>query len=129
MADRVCHFEIHADDPEKAIAFYGGLFGWEFTRWEGGEYWLIRTGPDGEPGINGGLVRRMGPRPGDAQPVSSFVCTVMVAALDDLLVRVGGAGGLVVVPKMAIKGVGWLAYAKDSQGNVFGMMQRDPSAA
>ena len=32
-------------------------------------------------------------------------------------------------PKMAIPGVGWLAYGKDTEGNIFGVMQTDPAAA
>jgi hypothetical protein len=33
------------------------------------------------------------------------------------------------VPKMPVPGVGWLAYAKDPDGNIFGMMQTDASAS
>jgi len=55
---RIIHFEIHADTPERAVKFYQELFGWEFTKWEGPmPYWLIKTGPDGQPGINGGCCR------------------------------------------------------------------------
>ena len=58
---RVVHFEIHADDPERAISFYQSVFGWQFQKWEGPlEYWMIITGPEGTPGINGGLVNRSG---------------------------------------------------------------------
>ena len=74
---RVVHFEIHADDPERAIDFYESALGWEFTKWDGpGEYWLIKTGSQDEPGINGGLMRRQGPLSGDE--VNAFVCTVQV---------------------------------------------------
>jgi predicted enzyme related to lactoylglutathione lyase len=38
-------------------------------------------------------------------------------------------GGAVAVPKMAIPGVGWLAYCTDPEGNIFGLMQDDPNAA
>jgi predicted enzyme related to lactoylglutathione lyase len=38
-------------------------------------------------------------------------------------------GGTVAVPKMPIQGVGWLAYAKDPDGNIFGLMQPDEKAA
>jgi predicted enzyme related to lactoylglutathione lyase len=123
---RVCHFEIHADDPEKAVAFYQQVFGWEIQRWEGGEYWLIRTGPDSEPGINGGLLRRR--HPIDGEGVIAYVCTVAVPALEETLEKVAAAGGTLAVPRMAVPGVGWLAYAKDTQGNVFGMLQADPGA-
>ena len=123
---RVVHFEIHAEDPERAAAFYRGLFGWEIRKWEGPQdYWLIRTG-EGQPGIDGGLLRRPGPSPAEGQPVQGYVCTVEVASLDEVLGKLPPAGGRVVVPKRAIPGVGWLAYATDTEGNVFGMLQPGP---
>jgi predicted enzyme related to lactoylglutathione lyase len=123
---RVIHFEIHAGDPERAIAFYRALFGWEFTRWNSEiEYWLVKTG-EGQPGIDGGLVRRRGEIDGTA--VIAYVCTVDVASVDEAAKRAVELGGEVVVPKMPIPGVGWLVYAKDTEGNIFGCMQSDPSA-
>lgn len=125
---RVVHFEIHAEQPERAIKFYRDLLGWDFTKWDGPqEYWLITTGPDAEPGINGGLIQRRGPI--DGQAVLAYVCTVEMPALDDYLKKAQAGGGTVVVPKMPIPGVGWLAYCKDTEGNIFGMMQSDPKAA
>jgi hypothetical protein len=38
-------------------------------------------------------------------------------------------GGTVVLPKMPIPGVGWLAYVKDPDGNMFGLMEPDQQAA
>jgi predicted enzyme related to lactoylglutathione lyase len=126
---RVIHFEIHAEDPERAVAFYATVFGWTFTRWAGPvDYWLITTGPDGQPGINGGLLRRRGPAPVEGQPVNAYPCTVDVPSADEWLGRVTAAGGAVALPKMPIPGVGWLAYAKDTEGNIFGIMQADPAA-
>ena len=123
---RVAHFEVHAAEPEKAIAFYAAVLGWKFQRWGGGpqEYWLITTGPDSEPGINGGLIRRQGGIDGGA--VIAYICSCMVSSLEETTRAALAAGGQVVVPRMAIPGVGWLAYAKDNQGNIFGMMQSDP---
>jgi predicted enzyme related to lactoylglutathione lyase len=124
---RVIHFEIHAADPEKAVAFYQAIFGWEITKWDGPiEYWVIKTGPDSEPGINGGLLRRHGEIDGTA--VIAYVCTVSVAALDATLEAITTAGGQISVPKMTVPHIGWLAYAKDPQGNIFGIMQPDTSA-
>ncbi|MEP6636979.1 MAG: VOC family protein [Acidobacteriota bacterium] len=124
---RVVHFEIHAGDPERAVKFYEKIFGWSFQKWEGPmEYWLISTGPADQPGINGGLVRRRGEI--DGQAVIAYVCTVDVADLDASIVTVDANGGTVAVPKMPVPGMGWLAYYKDTEGNVFGMMQNDPSA-
>jgi predicted enzyme related to lactoylglutathione lyase len=124
---RVIHFEIHAEKPERAIKFYQDLFSWEFTKWDGPQaYWLIKTGPDGQPGINGGLMERKGPI--DGQAVIAYVCTVDTPSVDDYLRKAQAGGGSVALPKMAIPGVGWLAYCKDPEGNIFGLMQADKSA-
>ncbi len=126
---RVSHFEIHASSPESLIAFYRELFGWTFTAWgPPGMYWLITTGPSDEPGINGGLVPRRGAAPLDAQAVSAYVCTSMVTDCQGTLDRAVQLGGVVALPRMPVPGVGWLAYAKDPDGNIFGMMQADTSA-
>ena len=80
---RIVHFEIHASDPERAIDFYTSVFGWNFHQWEGGDadYWLIMTGPDEEPGINGGLSRRRGDPPEDFAAINSYTCVVQVRTL------------------------------------------------
>jgi uncharacterized protein len=125
---RVVHFEIHAGNPERAIEFYSQVFGWQFTKWDGPmPYWLILTGPDTERGINGGLLPRRGEV--DGQAVIAYVCTADVANIDESAQKATAAGGTVVVPKMPIPGVGWLLYCKDTEGNIFGMMQSDPKAA
>jgi uncharacterized protein len=127
---RVVHFEIHATDPERLVTFYTALFGWTFHKWEGpADYWLIGTGPAEERGINGGLVRRPAGAPAAGQSVNAFVCTVDVASAESSLARAAELGAEVAVPVMAIPTVGWLCYAKDPNGNVFGMMQSDPAAA
>lgn len=123
---RVVHFEVHASEPARAIQFYSQMFGWEFTP-HGDAYWLIRTGPSGRPGIDGGLVPRRGPPPEDGQPVNSYPCTVAVDSVDDSIRRATDAGGTVAVPKMRVPGVGWLAYVKDTEGNILGLMQNDPT--
>jgi predicted enzyme related to lactoylglutathione lyase len=121
------HFELHAEDPNRAIRFYKTLFDWDFTRWSGPqEYWLIKTGPDSQPGINGGLIRRRGVIDGTA--VIGYVCTVNVESVDALAAAIPKEGGTIVVPKMAIPGIGWLAYAKDTEGNIFGVMHSDAAA-
>jgi|SRR5579859_701015 len=125
---RVVHFEIHAENPERAAAFYRKVFDWQITKWNGpAEYWLITTGSDSEPGINGAILQRQGPINGDS--VIAYVCTIDVADLDVAIANARAQGGTEALPKMAVPGVGWLAYFKDTEGNVFGMMQTDPSAA
>ena len=126
---RVVHFEIHAEDPARAQAFYGALFGWTFTQFVPMEYWVVKTGSDAQPGIDGGLLKRMGARPAEGQAVNAYVCTADVASVEQALEQALSLGGTLAHPKMAIPGVGWLAYAKDPEGNIFGMMQADPNAA
>jgi len=124
---RPVHFEIPAENPQRAIDFYSKVFGWKFRKWDGPmDYWLIKTGPDGQPGINGGMVRRQGLI--DGQAVIAYVCTIDVANLDQQIKDVGNKGGQIVLPKMPIPGLGWLAYGKDREGNIFGMMQSDKTA-
>jgi predicted enzyme related to lactoylglutathione lyase len=126
---RVIHFEIHAGDPERAIKFYQTLFGWTFQKWEGPTpYWLVTTGPDNQLGINGGLLLRQGPAPLNNQAVISYVCTIDVESLEASIGSVEANGGGIALPKMPVPGIGWLAYCKDTEGNIFGMMQSDPNA-
>src|SRR6266576_4686564 len=111
--NRVVHFEIYTDNPEAVQPFYEDVFGWQFQKFEGGpiEYWLVTTGEDKKPGINGGLARpREGQRPGTLN-------TIGVASLDQSIKKIEKRGGKICVPKMAIPGIGWLAYAEDSAGN------------
>ena len=117
------HFEIPSDNVDAAMAFYGAVFGWTFHKWDGPiAYWLITTGPPEEAGINGGLL----PRPHPQQPC---VNTITVANLDQSLATVAANGGVCVVPRMTVPGVGWMAYCKDLDGHIFGMMQPDATAA
>jgi predicted enzyme related to lactoylglutathione lyase len=56
---RPVHFEISADDPDRAVQLYSSVFGWKFDKWGGPmEYWVITTGRAPEPGIDGGMSRR-----------------------------------------------------------------------
>jgi predicted enzyme related to lactoylglutathione lyase len=122
----VVHFEIHSDDPERAKKFYINVLKWNIKKWEGPEdYWLVTTGPDNHPGINGGLMRRQG-SPGDG--ISAYVCTINVPSVDEYISRIKENGGLIVADKMAIPGIGWQAYCKDTEGNMFGINQEDKTA-
>jgi len=120
--NRVIHFELGAVTPERAAKFYRAVFGWKADKWPGPEeYWLMTTGPDGEPGINGGILRNK-----DAQPRT--VNTIGVTSVEEFAEKVVQNGGQVVVPKMAIPGVGYQIYCLDTEGNIFGIHQSDPSA-
>ena len=86
------------------------------------EYWVVTTGDDKQPGINGGLTRpREGQRPGTLNSIG-------VSSLDESIKKIEQCGGKICVPKMAIPKVGWLAYAEDPTGNVFGIIEPDSEA-
>jgi uncharacterized protein len=133
---RPVHFEIHASQPQEIQAFYSALFGWTFHQWGEQDYWLLATGdgnpmagiPSSKPGIDGALVPRSGPVAEEGQPVNSWVVTVDVDDARAYLDRAVALGATVAVPLAPIPGVGWLAYIKDPDGNILGMMQSDPDA-
>ena len=58
----------------------------------------------------------------------SIPCTIDVPSVDDYDTKITANGGTNALPKMAMPGVGWLAYCKDTEGNIFGIMQNDPQA-
>ena len=122
--NRVNHFEIYTDDPRAVQPFYEDVFGWRFNKFECGriEYWLVTTGDDEKPGINGGMTRpREGQSPGTLN-------TIAVNSLDKTITKILERGGKVCVAKMAIPKVGWLAYAADPAGNVLGIIEPDTNA-
>jgi predicted enzyme related to lactoylglutathione lyase len=119
---RVTHFEISANDPDRAVKFYQDVFGWKIEKWEGPvDYWLVTTGSDDQPGINGGIGRRMDPHERTRNSID-------VPSVDEFAKKITDSGGKIVVEKMAIPGVGYIAYCEDTEGNVFGIMEEDPSA-
>jgi predicted enzyme related to lactoylglutathione lyase len=118
----VIHFELNADDPARAVLFYQKAFGWTIQKWAGPEdYWLCMTGEAGQPGIDGGIMHRM-------SPGATTINTISVPSVDEFVARVTAAGGKVLRPKMAVPGVGYMAYCEDTEGNVFGIMQEDTAA-
>ena len=120
---RPVHFEIHADDVQRAVKFYGDLFEWKAETWEGPmEYWLVTTGDDNEPGINGAIMKR--PDPG-----ARGVNYINVDSIERFTEKAQASGGGGVMAKMAVPGVGYVAVCKDTEGNDFGLFQDDPSAS
>ncbi len=119
---RVVHFEIPVNDIDRSIAFYEKVFGWKVQKWDGPEpYYLVSTGPKDQPGIDGGFLKKRDPR----QPLCN---TIQVDNVDAAILSVEQNGGKCCVPKMAVPGVGWLAYFNDPEGNTHGVMQFDPAA-
>jgi uncharacterized protein len=120
--NRVIHFEIPVDDPKRASDFYRSVFGWKIDQWDGPtDYWLVNTGEDPEPGISGALTRRQ-------EGFMNIVNTVGVDSVDAFVTRIEASGGKILAGKMPIPGMGWVAYAQDTEGNNFGVFQLDTSS-
>lgn len=132
MDHTVVHFEIPADNPERAAKFYRDLFGWDITKFEGTaaggiEYWSVRTVPTNaeglptRPGVNGGLMRRMY----QGQPPVNYVA---VDDVDQFVQKAQRLGAKVLMEKSPVPGMGWFAQLNDTEGNVFAIWQHDPHA-
>lgn len=130
MGYRPVHFEIHADDVQRAVAFYREALGWSFEDWSefaGAPYFGATTG--NEPmGINGAIMQRQGPGGGEGAGVNGAVLTVGVDDYDAAEAKIRYAGGTVAMPKAALPGMAWQGYFLDTEGNVFGVHQPDENA-
>ncbi|HWB41999.1 MAG TPA: VOC family protein [Gemmatimonadales bacterium] len=132
MDHTIVHFEIPADQPERAAKFYRELFGWEINRYEGGDigmdYWMVQTVPtdaEGRParqGVNGGLMKRMY----EHQPPVNYIS---VDSVDDFLAKAERLGAKVLMGKHPVPGMGWFAQLSDPEGNLFAIWETDPNAA
>ena len=122
---RVVHFEVYADDIDRASKFYGEVFGWSVNKIElegDAVYWIIDTGEEPAQGINGGMM----PRP---TPEAVTTMVLDVPTVDEYVAKITDGGGTVLVPKFAVPGVGYAAYFKDTEGNVFGIFEDNSEAA
>ncbi len=124
---KVVHFEIPADDIERAKQFYGEIFGWQLQDWplqDGTVYTGARTVEvdettfiPKEPGaINGGIVKR------DAF-VQTPQVTVNVPSIEDCIEKIKAKGGRVIKERTEIEGAGYYAYVADSEGNLLGLWE------
>ena len=119
---KIIHFEIPAKDPEKAMKFYSEALGWEFNKWEGPiPYWFTKSGTKSAPGIEGAIAKK------EAED-DIVVNTIGVTNIDEIIKKIKKHGGIIANPKHAIPGEGWIAYFKDPDGNLFGIMENDPNA-
>jgi predicted enzyme related to lactoylglutathione lyase len=124
MSDKVVHFEIPADDLDRARAFYQDAFGWTINAIPELGYTIVETTPidnetnmPTEPGaINGGMMQR-------EAPITGPVITIGVDDLDAALRRVEELGGKTVLPKQSVAEMGFSAYFSDPEGNVVGLWE------
>ena len=123
MTGRVVHFEIPADDTERARDFYKSAFGWAITSMPDIGYSMVMTTPADESGmpaepgsINGGMFAREG-------ELRSPVITVDVEDIDAALAKIEGLGGSIVQAKQPVMDMGFAAYFRDPEGNIIGLWE------
>lgn len=120
-SNRVVHFEIPTDDPEKSINFFKSIFGWEFEKFGDQDYWMVKTGESSTPGIDGAIMKKRDKK----QPL---VNAIDVEDIDQSAKKIEKAGGKIVVPKAAVPTMGWFCYFTDTDGNIHGLWQTDENA-
>ena len=124
MAKRVIHFEVQADNIERAKNFYEKVFDWKIEKIMTGDekdrmdYWGLTTGPDGTPGINGGMYLR-----NKENTLHNFDCTITVDNIDETIEAIKHNGGKIKKEKAEIPDIGWFVTAVDTEDNCFGIMQ------
>jgi predicted enzyme related to lactoylglutathione lyase len=119
---RVIHFEIHADDVDRAERFYTELFGWESQKFGGPiDYRLLNTGNNDQTGIDGALMKRRDEL--SQSGANAYVCTIQVDDIQAIEKQIKEAGGEQVVDRQEVPEVGQLSYFRDTEGNVFGALQ------
>ena len=123
MSGRVVHFEIPADDVDRASEFYRSAFGWSLSAMPEMGYTIVATTPTDEQGtptesgaINGGMMAR-------EAPITTPVIVIDVDDIDKALETIGSLGGSTVVPRQPVMDMGFAAYFKDSEGNLMGLWQ------
>ncbi len=113
---KVVHFEIPAENPERAVEFYKKVFDWKIEKWQGAvPYWIVTAGEDKEPGINGAIHEKGN--------FNTVVNIISVWSVDEFLKKIVDAGGKIIMPKGDVPGGGYVAYAVDTEGNAFGIFQ------
>jgi predicted enzyme related to lactoylglutathione lyase len=119
----IVHFDIAADEPQRAKQFYQSLFGWKMFAPPGiTDYYMVGTeNPDGTDGLGGGLGKR-------GEPSQRITMYVGVDSIDDYSRKVTKLGGKVLHARMPVPGWGYLTTCVDTEGNTFGLWQEDKSA-
>jgi len=124
MPNNLAAFAIHVDDVARARRFYEAVFGWTFEPWGPPDFYLIHTGDEKSPGVQGLMHKRQQPRAQGGSP-NCFECTIAVDDVDAIAERVKKAGGTVTMEKMPIPTVGTVIYFDDPEGNRVGAMKYD----
>jgi len=121
MTNRPIYFQFHSQNPEASRDFFEEVFDWLIDDLPGMEdYFQANTGADDVPGIHGGLFKSM-------DGASRTTITVDVDNIDAHISHAITNGGVLVMPKTPIPGIGHVAYCVEPGGILFGLVQRDES--
>lgn len=123
MPNNLASFALHVDDVDRARRFYEAVFGWEFEPWGPPGFYLIHTGPEADPGIQGLMHQRAEPRTGTG--LNGVEPTFAVDDVDAIAAAVEEHGGKITFPKAVIPTVGALIRFLDTEGNDIGAMRYD----
>ncbi len=116
----VIHFEIPADDLERARKFYSGLFGWDINEVPGRKMYMSITS-EGQKAISGALMNRI-------NPLQKIINYIGVPSIDEYSAKVEQLGGKIVVRKKAIAGTGYFSICLDTENNTFGIWEENRNA-
>ena len=123
MANNIVHFDLAADDVERARNFYTSVFGWRFEPFGPPDFYTIFTGSPDDPGIHGSVSKRQGPLLGGGR--RAFECTVSVDDLPAIQQSILANGGKMLLEEYEIVGVGRMIKFEDTEGNVVAAMHYD----
>ncbi len=125
MANSIIHFEIPADDIDRAKRFYAEAFGWRIEAYPGMNYHGVMTTEVDDkqmpvkPGaINGGMFQR-----DDTWKMPGPVLTIGVDDIDEALRAVEKQGGKTLRGREAVADMGFTGYFTDPEGNIVGLWQ------
>ena len=116
MSHNIAHFDVQADDVERARRFYERVFGWRFEAWGPPDFYLIHTGTADDSGIHGSVSKR--PEPVSGRGRIGYECTISVDDLAAIKAAVVANGGKIILDAHEIAGVGRLIRFEDTEGNV-----------
>ena len=111
---KVQHFEIPADDLDRAKKFYREIFDWNYQEYDDETVFVDAAGDEGETGVIGGdIYKREKPQ------VPTFVVTV--DSIEDTLEKIIKSGGQRLGSIETVPGMGRYAYFTDPEGNRIGL--------
>jgi predicted enzyme related to lactoylglutathione lyase len=114
-----CWIDTSQPDPEKAVSFYEGLFGWDFEDVmppdSPGKYFIAR--------IRGGDVAAVGSQPEGGPPMALWNTYIWVESADETASKAAEAGGRVVMEPFDVMDAGRMAVLADPEGAVFCVWQ------